>query len=117
MRKYFQGFNKTIVLVIGISLISIVQEGCSSISVTAKQASKADDTFKKTEFALWWGLSDPVENVDCKGNGLQVVNVSTNWIYSLCTVITLGAVVPVDVEYRCTTGSLQGGGTIGMLEK
>jgi hypothetical protein len=117
MINFSRDFHKTFVVVFGIILFSVYQEGCSSVSIIAKQASKADDTFKKTEFALWWGLSDPVENVDCQGNGLQVVNVSTNWIYSLCTVITLGAVVPVDVEYRCTTGSLQGGGTIGMLEK
>jgi hypothetical protein len=117
MKNNFRDFYRTIVLLIGISSFTMLQDGCSTVSIIAKQASKADDTFNKTEVALWWGLSDPVENVDCKGNGLQVVNVSTNWIYSLCSVVTLGAVVPVDVEYRCTTGSLQGGDTIGMKEK
>lgn len=114
MSDYLRDFNKTIVLIIGISFFTMLQEGCSSVSIVANQASRADDTFNKTEFALWWGLSDPVENVDCEGNGLRVVKVSSNWLYSLCTVATLGAVVPVDVEYRCTTGSLHGGDTIGV---
>ena len=106
--------RRAIVVVLIISVVSFTQTGCSSsVSVVAKQASKADDTFKKTELALWWGGSDPVQNAECNGNGLQFVSVKTNWLYSLCTVVTLGAVVPLDVEYRCTSEQMQDGGEIG----
>lgn len=103
------------VLWIVLVMYCIVFEGCSSVHVTAKQASKADDIYEKTVWALWWGGSDPVESVECNGNGLQIVTVKTSWIYSLCTVVTLGAVVPFDIEYRCTSEPLQGGGEIGVI--
>src|SRR5512143_1864989 len=62
-----------LLLVCAISIASI--EGCSTVSVVAAQASKADDTFTTTRISLWWGANDAVENVDCKGNGLQIVSV------------------------------------------
>jgi len=103
------------VLWIVLVMYCIAFEGCSSVHVSAKQASKADDTYEKTVWALWWGASDPVESVDCNGNGLQIVTMKTSWIYSLCTFVTLGAVVPVDIEYRCTSEPLQGGDEIGEI--
>ncbi len=105
--------RKAVVILLVISA-AVPQAGCSSsVSVVAKQASKADDVIKKTEVALWWGVSDPVQNAECGGSGLQFVSVRTNWFYSLCTVVTLGAVVPVDVEYRCTSAPMDDGGVIG----
>jgi hypothetical protein len=86
------------------------------VHINAIQSSKADDICSKTVFALWWGVNDPVEEVDCKGNGLQFVSVQTNWFYSALTVITLGAVVPYDIQYRCTSENMQNGGSIGQLE-
>lgn len=106
--------RKALIVLLVVSFVSVSQTGCSSsVSVVAKQASKADDVVTKTEVALWWGVSDPVQNVDCGGNGLQFVSVKTNWLYSLCTVVTLGAVAPMDVEYRCTSAPPQDGGVIG----
>ncbi len=105
------------VLVAGLSCASLAFDGCSTTNVTARQAPVADDTYTTTVWALWWGASDPVESVDCKGNGLKVVSVSTSWLYSLVTVVTLGAVVPMDVEYRCASESMQGGGDIGVIQE
>jgi len=99
-----------------ISVLFISIEGCSAVEVKAVQSSKADDIFSKTVVALWWGGGDPLEEVDCSGNGLQFVRVKSSWLYSLCTVVTLGAVVPFDIEYRCTSVPLQDGGEIGELE-
>lgn len=117
MFTYIQKTNRTIILIIVLSFVSFSFEGCSSVYVIAKQASKADDTYTKTVFALWWGASDPVENVECNGNGLQNVSFKTNWLYSVCTFVTLGAVVPMDIEYRCTSEPLQDGGVIGFLQE
>lgn len=97
-------------------LLAFTLEGCSAVTVTAVQASKADDTYTKTVVALWWGVSDPEEKVDCNGNGLQYVKVKTNLLYSLCAVLTLGAVVPADIEFRCTSEPLRDGGPIGEVQ-
>lgn len=105
----------TALIVISVLFISI--EGCSAVEVKAVQSSKTDDIFSKTVVALWWGGGDPLEEVDCSGNGLQFVRVKSSWLYSLCTVVTLGAVVPFDIEYRCTSIPLQDGGEIGGLEE
>ena len=104
---------KSRLLVMMCTALLFTSESCTSVHVRAKEASKADDIQRKTVVALWWGAADPVENVDCNGNGLQIVSTGTSWVYALCTVLTLGAVVPVDVEYRCTSVPLQPGGTIG----
>lgn len=113
MSTAIRRFPRHLVLVLGLSCASLTFEGCSTVNVTARQASNADDTYKTTVWALWWGASDPVESVDCNGNGLKVVSMSTSWVYSLISVVSLGAVVPMDVEYRCTSESMQGGGDIG----
>lgn len=128
--KIYSGVNsirifQVLSFVLLISFINIPMEGCSTVSVKAYQSSQADpkDTtaqkdghYYKTVYALWWGASDIVQNVDCndngQSNGLSIVNVRTNWLYSLCSIVTLGAVVPLDVEYRCTSNQLQGGGVI-----
>ena len=117
MFTHIQKTNRAVILIIAVTIFSFSFEGCSSVYVIAKQASKADDIQTKTVFALWWGASDPVENVDCKGNGLHDVSVKTNWFYSICTFVTLGAVVPMDIEYRCTSNPLDDGGEIGMLQE
>ncbi len=101
------------ILIVSFVSISSLCESCSTVSVRALQSSKADDTYRKTVYALWWGGSDPIETVDCgDGKGLHIVSSSSNWLYSLCTVVTFGAVVPMDIVYRCTSENLQNGGTL-----
>lgn len=101
------------ILIVSFVSIASLSESCSTVHVRAKQASPADDMHKKTIYALWWGGSDPIETIDCgDGKGLQIVSSSSNWLYSLCTVVTLGIVVPMDIEYRCTSENLQNGGTL-----
>ncbi len=114
MKRHISKSKKAIIILFVISISSFSFQGCSSVHVVAKQASKADDIHEKTVWALWWGGSDPLENVDCKGDGLQIVSYKTSWIYSICSFVTFGAVVPVDIEYRCTQGSLHGGDEIGL---
>ncbi len=117
MTTAIRQFPRLLVLVVGLSCASLSFESCSTANVTARQAPLADDTYKTTVWAMWWGASDPVESVDCNGNGLKIVSVSTSWLYSLVTVVTLGAVVPMDVEYRCASESMQGGGDIGAIRE
>ena len=90
----------------------VLLNGCSGVHVRANQVPVADDIYEKTVVALWWGASDPLESVECGEGGLKLVSVKTSWIYSLCSVVTLGAVVPMDIEYRCAGSPLEGGGDI-----
>jgi len=108
---------KTIILIITISFALFSLEGCSSVHVVAEQASLADDICTETTFSLWWGISDPELPAQCRGEGLKYVSVKTNWFYSVCSFITLGAVVPMDIEYRCTSVHMLDGGVIGSLEE
>jgi hypothetical protein len=105
-----------LIIILLVTFISLQPIGCSStVSVVAEQASRADDIHTSTEVAFLWGLMDRTRGVDCDGNGLQIVSAKTNWFYSLCTVLTLGAVVPLNVEYRCTSAPLLDGGEIGLF--
>jgi len=115
--NYIFQINDKIKIIISVSLLVFSIEGCSSFYVVAEQASKADDIYNETVFSYLWGLDDNLESVECHGEGLQMVSVKTNWVYSLCTFVTLGAIVPMEVEYRCTSVPLQDGGEIGFLEE
>lgn len=116
MKYSISKFRQSGTILILFSILMISFEGCSTVEVKALQSSKADDIYSKTVIALWWGGSDPLEEVDCNGNGLQFVQVKSNWLYSLCTVVTVGAVVPFDIHYRCTSVPMQDGGEIGRME-
>ena len=116
MFPHYFHFKQRVTLLLIVTIVSFTIDGCSSVYVNAVQSSKADDIYSKTVFALWWGISDPVEEVDCNGNGLQFVQVKSNLFYSMLTVLTLGAVVPYDIQYRCTSEPMQDGGTIGRME-
>ena len=61
MKDKIQRVHQVVWIVLAMSCITYTFEGCSSVHVSAKQASKADDTNEKTVWALWWGVSDPVE--------------------------------------------------------
>ena len=113
--RFLPNRSSSIVIILA-CVASFALEGCSSVHVRAKQSSHADDLQEKTVVALWWGGNDPLEDVDCNGDGLNIVSVKTSWIYSFCSVITLGAVVPMDIEYKCTVGSLDGGQPLGQAD-
>lgn len=134
MIKSYFGSRKIFFMLTFFSLAFFWQTGCSTVNVIAKQTPAGFDTIHKTEWTFLWGLYDKDEKVSCGTdsiicagtnpgseikhrivNGLQQVSVSTNWLYSFITVVTLGAVVPFDVEYLCISGQLQNGGTIGQV--
>jgi hypothetical protein len=106
----------TIPVILYLIFISFSQQGCSSAELVAKQASSADDTYHKTVVLYFWGVMDYSESIDCKGQGFKRVSTRTNWLYALCTVVSLGAVVPLELEYRCTSQPLIEGNPIGQIE-
>lgn len=86
---------------------------CSTFTVQAVQASKSDDTHDTTLCSYFWGLSEPLLQANCNGNGIQIVKAKTNILYSLCNIITLGIVSPMGITYRCTSAPLQRGNDLG----
>lgn len=94
--------NKKIALLIIISGLAAVVESCSTYTVRAEQAPKTDDIRSQCVVSWLWGLQDPQISAPCDGQGVEFVSVQTNWVYSLCTVATLGIVSPAVVKYRCS---------------
>ncbi len=57
---------------------------------------------KATGQGLFWGNSEnPAESDNCQRYGLGVVKTSTNPVYFLVSVISLGGWVPFDFEWQC----------------
>jgi hypothetical protein len=56
-----------------------------------------------TVWSFGWGLiSQPlIRPSNCQGNGAAEVTTTTNFGFALLTVITLGVVAPLEVEWRC----------------
>ena len=78
--------------------------GCYHYRVSAPQVADLSDPVSETKWSLAWGLvqedaSD--SSCACKNNGIKEVTASTNLGYTLLSVVTLGIVVPVDVQYVC----------------
>jgi hypothetical protein len=80
----------------------IASQGCYHFRVTAPNPTPATDYEKRTLYSFAWGLvQQNVPAQDCASNALDEVRVTTNFGYVLISVVTLGIVVPVDVEWRC----------------
>lgn len=72
----------------------------SNLAHTA--ASPATDFEKRTVWILFWGWNQQnIRPFNCYGNGLAEVRVSTNLGYALISVLTLGFVQPLTIEWEC----------------
>ncbi|MBL0177403.1 MAG: hypothetical protein IPP94_19535 [Ignavibacteria bacterium] len=95
-------------------LLSLTLPGCYSYRVVSENTARADDIHRATVVSLFWGIVQSNDvTAACNGNGLQQVTYKNNFLYSLCTVATLGIVSPADVEYRCSTGVVRGNDDMG----
>jgi hypothetical protein len=102
--KVKRGFPIPRSLLIGIVLIT---QGCS----TTKVISRYDcDTFanntvyKKTTWSYAWGLIQPKDinpGCDPRFNHLNKVVVKTNLGFAILSTVTLGIVIPQQVEWCC----------------
>lgn len=63
-----------------------------------------------TLYAYWWGLSPPatVVPMNCNGNGTAKVEVKKNIGHFLLTMITLGIVSPMNLQWECATDASSG---------
>ena len=80
-------------------------QSCSKYTVTTSYKNTADITYKKKVAATYfWGIiNKPHSVVDttCGKAGLSEVKVTTNFGYSLLTVVSLGIVNLVKIETKC----------------
>src|SRR5262245_38339356 len=93
--------------------------GCYHYKVTAAGPAGANpSTFPQsaTLHAVFWGLGQDqtLEHVCAQDEALARVRTTSNFGYTLLTVITLGMWAPVQVEYACAnptpaTGTIGGG--------
>ena len=65
----------------------------------------------KTTCSFFWGLiSDPPATVDSKTEcGMQDVRVTRDFWQGLCTLLTLGAVNPMNIEWKLQSAPVQEG--------
>ena len=89
-------------LVLAIVLLS--SPACYHYRVQAPQPNPATEAQKDTRWSFFWGLVQDKEwraDLCQPSNALDEVKVSTNLGYAFLTVITLGIVTPMNLEYRC----------------
>jgi len=88
---------------LGLALTS----GCYHYRVQPAQTVPADEPHRATRHAFFWGaVQNPALAPDCMGNGVAEVHASTNFVYALATIATLGIWAPLDLEWRCAKDRL-----------
>ena len=93
---------------------SLTLPGCYHFSVKEQSTSGNGITRTEMRSAFFWGLiEEPIElhpqhdqeQYRTPGRGLHVVEVRTNFAYSLATVLTLGIWCPAEVTWISQPGS------------
>lgn len=86
-----------------LTAVAVVVTSCYHVRTVANPETQRDANPKaQTAWVLLWGLSQPrILAPECKSEAFQDVRTSTNFGYALITVLTLGIVCPLDVEYTC----------------
>lgn len=77
-------------------------QGCYHYRVIPAGASSATDYEGVTVYSYWWGIKEPTVIPDnCHCNGASNVRVTFKFHYLLVSIITLGVVVPMKIEWKC----------------
>ncbi len=76
--------------------------GCATHRLVVDEPNPATGYEDATLTAYFWGTIEREEVAEnCLDHALDEVRVRTNPAYALVTVITLGIVVPVEVQWKC----------------
>jgi len=93
-------------LLISLCIIALFLPSCYHYRVTVETPEPATDyyTKKSVKHAFLWGAIQPKpwKADDCKANGIDEVMVTTNFGYSLLTVLSLGIWCPMTAEWKCS---------------
>jgi len=84
-------------------LIAFALTSCYHVRTVANPETQRFANPTSTTVCVWaWGLSQPrIVAPECRSEAFQDVRTSTNLGYALITVVTLGFVCPLTVEYTC----------------
>jgi hypothetical protein len=105
-------------LVGGVLLVASLQ-ACSVTEVVASEdgnmATNVCTTCERTAFGYFWGLVEPPPiDPQCPGpKTMTKVRATNNFGHALITVLTLGIVMPQQVEWDCAPDTPPGPGRIG----
>jgi hypothetical protein len=94
-----------------IFLMLFFLNGCYHYRVVAPDPEPATEYENRVVNSLFWGLmqAKDISADDCLSNALDEVRVTTNLVYSVVSVATLGIWMPMNVQWRCAKEPLQEG--------
>lgn len=95
--------------------VALSLSACAHYTVQTPEPNPAGQTHSVTMTAYFWGAIDQEHYAHlCDvSNSLDMVRVQDNLGYDILSVITLGIVKPMKIEYRCSAGASVEGPTIG----
>jgi len=92
--------KQILILVFG---LLVILSGCHRYSVVASHDTDSVVTQKATRYSFVGGLIKPKNiNAGCPQESISNLTVKTNIGHQLITLITLGMVVPVEIEWSCS---------------
>jgi hypothetical protein len=99
--------------VLCLSLLLGLQTGCYHYRVYGEQVPVGSEAKRATLWSSLWGTRQQNINTDqtCVNNPTAEVTMSGNFGYTLLTVLSLGFVSPIDVEWKCAKDRPTGGGS------
>jgi hypothetical protein len=96
-----------------LSLLLGLQTGCYHYRVAGEEVPVGSEAKQTTLWSSLWGTRQ--QNIDtgqtCLNNPTAEVTMSSNFGYALLTVLSLGFVAPIDVEWKCAKDRPTSGGS------
>ena len=89
--------------------------GCAHYTLQVPEPNPKGQTWKKTYVAYFWGAIETeriAQQCDAP-HALDMVRAKDNLLYDVVSVLTLGIVKPMTIEYKCSAGESQVGDPIG----
>jgi hypothetical protein len=89
----------------------VATAGCSANKISRPDKwAVAEQPQRETVWTFLWGIYEQdVHPTNCLGPGLAEVTVRNNLGFSLISVVTLGAAMPITIEWRCAKDKPTGG--------
>ena len=97
------------------ALACTLAAGCAHYVLQVPEPNPTGQTWQKTYVVYFWGILEKEKIArECDvTNALDMVRVKDNLAYDLVSVLTLGIVQPIVVEYKCSAGEAEVGPPIG----
>jgi hypothetical protein len=95
-----------LVVVLVLSSSACFHYRLTPVGADGRTLAPATEPQAETLWSFVWGVVQPtLRPSTCQGNGVAEVTTSSNFGFALLTVVTLGLVAPVEVEWRCAKDS------------